>query len=246
MTPSDPIPAATVVILRDRVDGPPEMLMVERARTLAFAGGALVFPGGRVDPGDRALGGDDETAARVAAIRETLEETGVAIGLDPLPPPATLAAIRAALHTGGDFGTLLAGAGIAIRPDLLIPFARWLPSHPLTRVFDTRFYLARLPEDAPAASVDHTENVRLLWTTAAGVIAEAAAGRATLIFPTLRNLERLARFASHAEAVADAEAYPVRTITPFTAVVDGVEHLCIPDDLGYPVVSVPLDREARG
>ncbi|MBC7985273.1 MAG: NUDIX hydrolase, partial [Sphingomonadaceae bacterium] len=82
MPDSPAIPAATLVLIRDRADAPPELLMVERAAGMAFAGGAMVFPGGRIDPGDHALaanaalhhggsGVPDETAARIAAIRET-------------------------------------------------------------------------------------------------------------------------------------------------------------------------------
>lgn len=52
---SPAIPAATLVIFRDRPSLAPELLMVERAGSMAFAGGALVFPGGRVDPADRTL-----------------------------------------------------------------------------------------------------------------------------------------------------------------------------------------------
>ncbi|MGN5373477.1 NUDIX domain-containing protein [Sphingomonas hankookensis] len=82
MTPA--IPAATLILLRDRAEGPPDILMVERAATMAFAGGALVFPGGRIDPGDEALAlamGDGDLAPRLAAIRETIEEAGIAIGV---------------------------------------------------------------------------------------------------------------------------------------------------------------------
>jgi hypothetical protein len=68
----------------------------------------------------------------------------------------------------------------------------------------------------------------------------------TIIFPTRRNLERLAQFASFDEAAAHARAYPVQTITPWTEMRDGAEHLCIPDDLGYPVSSQPLHAADRG
>lgn len=243
------IPAATLVIFRERAGGAPELLMVERAKAMAFAGGALVFPGGRVDPGDRALaetlpGDPDETAHRIAAIRETIEEAGLPIGLDPPPGPAALAVMRAALSDGCPFADVLGTRRLL--PDRLIAFARWLPQHPGMRIFDTRFYLARLPEDAPAATVDRTENVRLLWATAAGVLAEADAGRATIIFPTRRNLERLARFRSFDEAVADARAHPVRTITPWEERQPAGLHLCIPGDAGYPVTSELLHRAVRG
>lgn len=226
--------------------------MVERSRAMAFAGGALVFPGGRIDPGDHLLAATlqvedaDEAAARIAAIRETLEEAGVAIGLDPLPDPVTLATIRAGLHAGEGFAELLAVAGVSIALDALVPFARWLPNHPIARVFDTRFYLARLPDGAEPASVDHIENVRLIWTTPRDILEDGAAGAVKLIFPTLRNLERLAQHGSFDEAVADALSHPVRTIVPTIEVRNGVEHLCIPDGLGYPVVSFELDQAMRG
>ncbi|HXH16435.1 MAG TPA: NUDIX domain-containing protein [Sphingomonas sp.] len=245
------IPAATLVVFRDRAAGPPELLLVERAKAMAFAGGALVFPGGRVDPGDHALAalldrGDDETAARIAAIRETIEEAGLPVGLSPIPSVDAFERLRTALHAGTAFGQALADAGTRIDRDALTYFARWRPAHAHARIFDTRFYLARLPIDAPAPRVDATENVRLFWATAAEVLAEADAGRATIIFPTRRNLERLAGFADFATAVADASTYPIRTVTPWTEQRDGIEHLCIPDDLGYPVTSEPMSDAVRG
>ena len=248
--PRPAIPAATLVVFRDTPAGPPDLLFVERAKAMAFAGGALVFPGGRIDPGDHALaatiGGGGEAAARIAAIRETIEEAGLAIGLTPLPDAARLAALRRKLHGGTPFGAALTEAGVALDPTALTYFARWLPAHAQARIFDTRFFLARLPRDAPPASVDATENVRLFWATAAQVLADADAGRATVIYPTRRNLERLARFASFEAAVADADAHPVRTITPTVEERDGVAHLCIPDDLGYPVTAQRMDAAMRG
>ncbi len=237
------IPAATLVIFRETKAGAPELLMVERARAMAFAGGALVFPGGRVDPGDHALaGGDDEAASRIAAIRETIEEVGLAIGLDRAP--GTMAGMRAKLHAGEPLAAALGGSTLAL--DALQPFARWRPAHAHARIFDTRFYLARLPRGAAEAQIDATENVRLVWTTAAAMLDDADAGRATIIFPTRRVLERLARFATYDAAVADARAYPPRTITPWTEERDGVDYLCIPDDLGYPVTAQRLTDAVRG
>ena len=246
---SPAIPAATLVIFRERETTPPELLMVERAKAMAFAGGAMVFPGGRVDPADHALaalhGGDpDDTAARIAAIRETIEEAGIAPGLRK--PPADLAAFRAALHTGTPLAQLLHETGASLDLNALVPFARWLPNHAPSRIFDARFYLARLPDDAAPASVDATENTRLIWTTAAAMLAQADAGRAAVIFPTRRNLERLARFASFEQAAADAAAHPIRAITPWVETRSGVDHLCIPDDLGYPVTTEPLASAMRG
>ena len=248
-TIAEAIPAATLVLFRER--GPvSELLFVERSKAMVFAGGALVFPGGRIDPGDRALalelGGDpDDMAARIGAIRETIEEVGVGVGLPPLSPD-TLAALRAGLHRGEAIGAVLQDLSLMLDPDALTPFARWLPAHANMRIFDTRFYLAQLPADAPDPVVDDTENVRVFWSTARGVLDDADAGRARIIFPTRRNLERLARFASFEEAVADAAAHEIRAVTPWVETRDGADHLCIPDDLGYPVTSEAMSAAQRG
>jgi 8-oxo-dGTP pyrophosphatase MutT (NUDIX family) len=243
--PEGAIPAATVIVMRDVASGPPELLMVERAAAMRFAGGALVFPGGRVDPGDHALaalmaGEADDLAARIAGIRETLEEAGVAVGVTVAPE--AIGELRRALYAGEPMGALIEALGAELRLDALVPFARWLPNMVQHRIFDTRFYLARAPADC-APVVDGNENVRAFWMTAEGVLAESAAGRAHVIFPTRRNLERLALYGSYADAVADARAHPVRTITPWIEAREDGEYLCIPDDLGYPVTAQPV-REA--
>lgn len=245
MSEEQAIPAATVVVMRER-GGLPELLMVERASAMSFAGGALVFPGGRVDPGDLALAelqpGDlHENAARIAAIRETLEEAGVAIGL---APAGRMLAMRERLYAGEPMGELLKEAGAALALDALVPFARWLPRGVPHKVFDTRFYLARAPDNAEP-KVDGNENVRVFWASARAVLAMADKGEAHIIFPTRRNLERLALFARFDDAVADARAHPIRPITPWVETRGGVEHLCIPDDLGYPVSAQRLDEAIR-
>ncbi len=244
------IPASTLVLFRARA-GAPELLMVERAKAMAFAAGALVFPGGRIDPGDHELaatleGDVDDLAARIAAIRETIEEVGLPVGLARMPERDALAALRAGLHAGARLGPALDAAGMVLDATALVPFARWRPNHPHSRIFDTRFYLARLPDDSPEPVVDDTENSRVFWMSAQDVLDEADAGRARIIFPTRRNLERLAQFDSFDAAAAHAAAIPVRTVTPWIEQRDGMKHLCIPDDLGYPVTSEALDSAERG
>src|SRR5690348_729293 len=82
--PDEAIPAATLIVVRESRDSAPELLMVERAQGMAFAAGALVFPGGRIDEADRRLAAElGIEAAAVAAVRETIEETAIPVGLAP-------------------------------------------------------------------------------------------------------------------------------------------------------------------
>ena len=112
------IPAATVVLLRDAPGGL-ETLMLRRNSKLAFAGGAWVFPGGRIDPEDYPGGDvstDDEQvaqAARTAAVREAEEE-----------------------------------AGLVVDPAGLVWFAHWTPGPIAPRRFATWFFMAQAPEGA--------------------------------------------------------------------------------------------------
>lgn len=84
-------PASTVVMVRDRAaaggGSQLEVLLVCRNAALAFHGGSWVFPGGRIDDDElAAAGGDEATAARIAAVREVHEETGLAVAADDLVP----------------------------------------------------------------------------------------------------------------------------------------------------------------
>lgn len=83
--PTEAVPAATVVLLRDGGNGL-ETLMVRRSSKLAFAGGMWVFPGGRVDPADVPPDGDVVEAARQAGVREAREEAGLAVDGTALVP----------------------------------------------------------------------------------------------------------------------------------------------------------------
>ena len=245
------IPAATLVLFRES-GGPAEHLFVERAGTMSFAAGAIVFPGGRVDEGDRHLAmhhpdlDPDDAAARIAAIRETIEEAGVAVGFVDFPDAALLATMRRQLLEGMVFADVVAAAGLKLDLSALTCFARWCPNLHQTRNFDTRFYLARFPEGAPMASVDATENVRLFWGTAQHVLDDADAGKVQIIFPTRRNLERLAKLGSFEAALVEVATVLPERITPFFEMRDGERHLCIPDDRGYPVTSEKMSSAMRG
>ncbi len=246
----EPIPAATLILMRPCAGGPPEILIMERAKTMAFAAGALVFPGGRIERDDeetaaRLMPGMADGAARIAAIRETIEETGIAAALRPLPGVDRLRALRAGLDGGRPFAGLLAEQGLELDAAALTPFARWCPSFRETRRFDTLFYLAEAEAATAPALADENEAVSVFWASAEAVLTQIDAGRAHAIFPTRRNLERLARFATVEEAREDARRHPVRKITPWVEEREGRRFVCIPEDAGYPVTAEPFETARR-
>lgn len=254
-TSPDGIPAATVIIFRKGpAEGPPEILMTIRSRNMVFAGGMAVFPGGRVDPADYELGAmmggpldPEEAAHQVAVVRETLEETGLAIGLRGEIDAAKARAAREYLQQTGQLAPVLDHFGWKLDLEQLTPFARWFPKNErIPRVYDTRFYLADLGTGEVEIEADLSENTHLFWTTAQGALDAAEREEIKVIFPTRRNLERLAMFGSFEEARAQAEAIPVRTITPFIGEMDGKSWLHIGEEHGYPVTGEPLDSVARG
>jgi 8-oxo-dGTP pyrophosphatase MutT (NUDIX family) len=242
-----PIPAATLIVVREHAPGPPEILMVERAAGMAFAGGALVFPGGRIDPADEQLGSRLGIAgAAVAAVRETIEETSVPVGLEPVPDRDQALALQQALVADRDFGKLLDETGHRPVGEALTPFARWVPKFHATRRFDTLFYVAEAPAGDWVPNAIAGECSGAFWLTAAEVLERDRTGTARLIFPTRRNLERLAQHDSLAAIRADAAAHRIEPITPWTEDVDGETFITIPGDLGYPVTRERLEGLWRG
>lgn len=256
-TPPEGIPAATIIIYRTCPDGgAPQVLMTVRSRTMTFAGGMAVFPGGRVDPADFALGeavaaqsglSTDEAAHQIAAVRETLEETGLALGLKGDITAQRAKDARALLEERKALAPVLDAFGWELDLAQITPFARWFPQNEkLSRVYDTRFYLADLGTGSVDVSIDHSENTKLFWISAQGALEAAETGEIKLIFPTRRNLERLALFATFEEARAQAEAIPVKTIVPKVDASSGQPMLTIMKDAGYPITAELLENVARG
>jgi 8-oxo-dGTP pyrophosphatase MutT (NUDIX family) len=251
--PATAIPAATVVIFRNAGNGgPPELLMVTRSTAMAFAGGAAVFPGGRIDDADRTLAASlaasedqDDLSARVAAIRETLEETGLVIGIKGKVDAAIAAAARTMLLDKGELAPVLTHFGWDLATDNLTAFARWRPNMKHARTFDTRFYLADLGTGDVDIAIDATENTRLFWISARDALAKADQGDLRVIYPTRRNLERLAQFQSFAETREHALSIPPDIVVPFLDRSGPTVLLCIPEDRGYPITSEPFEIADR-
>lgn len=247
MSDDDAIPAATLVVWNDRPHGP-EILVVERSAKMAFAAGAIVFPGGRVDPLDRAMAanyGRPDDAPKVTAIRETLEETGVAAGISGLSGAEMGPELQQALHQGVNFAELLERHSLKLDLEALTAFARWMPAFKQPRKFDTLFYLVAAPVGDWEPHPQEGECVSAEWANPLSLIDRINVGEASAIFPTKRNLERLAQHGSLESALADARNHSIETIIPWVEEIDGEPHVRIPAGRGYPVISEPLATAFR-
>jgi 8-oxo-dGTP pyrophosphatase MutT (NUDIX family) len=172
-TPAEPRNAATVVLLREGTtggSGGPEVYLLRRQTSMAFAAGMCVFPGGGVDPRDfdhavawagpspaawaTRLGTDEATARALvcAAVRETFEESGVLLA----GPSATSVvtdttaedweADRVALESRElSFTDFLDRRGLVVRSDLLGAWSGWLTPVFEPRRYRTWFFVAALP-----------------------------------------------------------------------------------------------------
>ena len=245
--PDEAIPAATLIVVRDRPGAPPELLMVERAQGMAFAAGALVFPGGRIDEADRQLAAElGLDGAAVAAVRETVEETAIPVGLAPVPTAEQARELQSALVADEPFGEVLAREGLGIDAGALTPFARWVPKFHAVRRFDTLFFVARCPPGDWSPIVVEGECAGAEWLTAAEVLEREERDEARLIFPTRRTLERLAQHSSFDAIRADALAHAIEPVTPWVEERNGEKFITIPDHLGFPVTQERLDGLWRG
>jgi 8-oxo-dGTP pyrophosphatase MutT (NUDIX family) len=181
--PATPKLASTVLLLRDG----PEVYLIRRAATMAFAAGMHAFPGGGVDPRDATvhpswagptpadwahrLGQDEPTARAIvsAAVREVFEECGVLLAgpdaetvVGDVSGDEWEAARVALIDRKVGFAEFLAGRGLVLRSDLLTPWARWLTPEFEPRRYDTYFFLARLPQAQLTRHVGG-EADRVLW-----------------------------------------------------------------------------------
>lgn len=182
--PAHARPASTVLVVRDDTDGVAVYLQ-RRPHQMPFAGGLWVFPGGRVDAADEdpqidhhwtgpppatwaaAMGVPERTARGhvVAAYRETLEESGILLVADG-PTAREVAEARRALLAGTrTFVTVVRDLAVRLDTALLHYWAWWVTPAGEPRRYDTRFFLARLPDSAVITPHDD-EVIEETWATA--------------------------------------------------------------------------------
>ncbi|MFL1461981.1 NUDIX hydrolase [Roseococcus sp. DSY-14] len=236
--PAIPRPAATLMLLRDGPAGL-EVLLVARTREVDFAAGALVFPGGRVEEADGVLAAAEDAlgAFRITAIREAWEEIGILLARPPAPP----------VEVATPFGAELRARGLRPEPERLVHFAHWVTPEHAPKRFDTHFFAALAPEGQEALH-DGREAVECAWLRPQDALDQAGQGRWNMVFPTRLNLQRLARFASAAEALDAAARTPVVTVMPVPRPDgQGGTNLHIPEAAGYGGGIFPaVDRSSTG
>jgi 8-oxo-dGTP pyrophosphatase MutT (NUDIX family) len=246
MTAVIPVPSSTLLLLRER-DGRLQVLMTTRHDAAGFAAGAIVFPGGKRDRGDADLlahcrsreGGDEACTLRVAAIRETFEETGILLarvrGEEALLGGAELRRL-----TGGQvvpLAELVRAGGLELADDLLVRFAHWITPPERPKRFSVHFFLAPAPDDQEPLH-DGREAVDAIWVDPAAILAEGEANRVKMVFPTRMNLRKLAHSRTVEAALAAARAARIVTVTPERVQTPGGIVIRIPLDAGYGIAEI--------
>jgi 8-oxo-dGTP pyrophosphatase MutT (NUDIX family) len=227
-----PRDAATLVVVRDvRGDeGGIEVFCVERQK-VGFLGGAVVFPGGKLDATDMDAGwasaatapraprtpiADDDATLRalaVAACREALEEAAILPLVGTQLSHDELLALRKRAASGESLLSMLTARGARLDLAALHPVARWVTPVAESRRFDTRFFLY-VAEAALTGAHDDHETTASFWATPADVLGRFVAGSLQLAPPTHRTLEMLATAPDVRAAVALADASCLDPVCP--------------------------------
>lgn len=243
-----PVPAATILIVRDGKDGI-EVFMVKRHHQIDFVAGALVFPGGKATHADSdaaiaemadgiSAWTGEMRALAATAIREAFEESGILLARDSRSgKPIDAERVGALQHwrktlEAGDRTLLemLRVENLRLACDELVPFAHWVTPRMMPKRFDTHFFVARAPV-GHAGWHDGRESVDSVWIRPADAIADRK--KWNVIFPTKLNLMKLARAKSVEEAMTTARLAPPVTVEPWVDESPDGRILRIRDDAGY-------------
>jgi 8-oxo-dGTP pyrophosphatase MutT (NUDIX family) len=241
-------------LLRDSAAGNEiEVFMMVRHYEIDFNSGALVFPGGSVDKGDKEIiansslyaGGEglDESALsfRIAAIRETFEESGILLArpngstalVDAKRAGEIETACRADLCDGKiSFLKVLTDNGMLLALDELVPYAHWITPEGMPKRFDTWFFLAAAPPEQLGAH-DGKESTDSIWVSPREALEGGESGRFKLPFPTTRNLIKLGKQTSVSGALEDSRGKNIVTVMPVMTRLNGGRQLRIPREAGY-------------
>ena len=258
-TSNNLIPASTVLIIRNGKNDI-EVFMVVRHHQIDFASGALVFPGGKVDTKDIDPDirdfiipdkdyADEELSFRIAAIRESYEESGVLFANykedENLINNEKLEELQKWRDKFNNNETSMQEfakkENLKFSTESLIPFAHWITPDLMPKRFDTRFYLAAVP-DGHQGIHDGNESVDSLWISPKQAIEDCLSEKRTIIFPTRMNLEKLRNSKTVEEALSNARKQRIVTVIPKLEKTGDSVFLTIPKEAGYGDVKEPLEN----
>ncbi|MBK8257663.1 MAG: hypothetical protein IPK82_33960 [Polyangiaceae bacterium] len=254
-----PRAASTVIALRNTQHAI-EVFCVLRHQKSSFLGGAVVFPGGKVDADDA-----DETwktlstephprtalmesadasalALTVAAARESLEEAALLPATQNLSA-ADLLALRTELSSSA-FRGVVAAHKLRLAAHALLPWARWVTPQAESRRFDARFFLLPLPEGQEGVHDNH-ETTMSFWSRPSDVLDRFMKGEIFLAPPTCRTLELLAACNSVESAVLLADRQSLLPICPTFVPHDTAPFLSLPGDPTHEVPEKRVDGKTR-
>jgi len=218
-----PTPAASVIVVRQRGEGI-EIFMVRRHRASAFMSNALVFPGGKVEPGE---------TAEEAALRELFEEAGVLLVSEPHDAAKREEARRRLLAGEATFAVLMADLGLSPDLDALHAWSRWVTPSAEPKRFDASFFVAVLPP-GQTPSFDRKETVEEMWLLPSEALALHDRGDARVPPPQLRTFWELQAYRDLPSLLTAARARTVQPILPrFGNTDDGSVALFLPWDPEY-------------
>ncbi len=248
--------AATVILLRDTANGP-EVYVLRRQATMAFASGQYVFPGGSVDPRDETIdvewvGPGPEYWAKTfsaseplaialvcAAIRETFEESGVLLAgpdadtvVADTSGPDWEADRVALIERELSFAEFLSRRGLVLRADLVVPWAHWITPAFEPKRFDTRFLVAALPEGQVTREFGE-EADQVEWVRPDAAIARFRAGEMAIMPPTLISLAEMEAYPTVADAMTASAEREVMPIEPHVVAREEGLFLVLPGDPDY-------------
>ena len=176
----------------------------------------------------------------IAGVRELFEEAGVLLACDAQGMPlsdADLASQRKRLHDArlavqcGEerFDQILREAGVYANAAALSLFSQWITPPMYPRRYDTHFFVALASSDQ-AAAADTFETHDGVWIAPRAALEQSEAGAFRMVYPTIKHVERLARFES-AQAVIDfARTKPIYRIMPS---VPHDQEFVLPPELEY-------------
>lgn len=248
--PITPRDAATVILARPREGGSYEVLLTRRPESMAFMGGTFVFPGGALDEADcaepmgaRSALGASEAGERLGesiaderalglfccAARELYEEAGILLAREPTGRDVDPAKVREVYaphhadvgHDPGAFAAFLAGEGLTLATDLLVPHGRLVTPEQSPIRYDARFFVAPMPEGQ--AVIPHPTEVHdWLWITPVEALERAHAKDLAVPIPTLAMLQGLAELPGFAQVLGGghkARQVEVSELSPLVTVV---------------------------